>query len=865
MKLDRQGLLAASITAVLLGTTACSSPKSSDPASNSNQPGANPSAAANNPTPGTGTQDPAAQDQSLAAQRDRLLVEQYLSNAEALRRQGTVDSLAAARLELLKAHDLRPADERINSLLNTVSAELNLPAGTVSSFADEQSRLQRIHEERQRNEVIALLDSGNQALTQQNFGRAIEDFRRAVWSIELGRYVAWGDLEGRARTALADAQRKRDEAERAEKDEIRRRAAAELRATEEENEARLRAKVGGLLDNASLAFERRNFKLAQDLAFEALEADPSNQLARELHNASIKAARETRSDEYYRAMAQRIRSMRENAEELRIPQVDILDVDSEIWERAKSRSSKVSSARAEDADDLALRKTVKETKLSGLSFTEEDGTIDEVKTRIQAITNIPMIITPEARATITSEDVKVVMDVTAPISLDAFLNQVVSRSAQLAWTVRDGVVQITTKAQAGGSNYTHYYDVRDLIFAKTQFLPPRIRDIPSGDSADDSPRSGGEGDEKTVFVELDKLAANLREATDPTYWDAEGGGKVDQVETGYLIITANGDMHRRVDGILTDLRSFATSVVTIESKFLNVTQNFLQQVGVDFRGLGGSGAKGSVAQLDDVTNGLDDNAGRGLDNSGTGDPAGKPFSGLYYNDGQDGDLRGRTENMFTSGLGNAMTTNGGATAAIAFLNDLELQAILHAVEKKQDAQELNGQNLTVQNNERGYVSIINQTAYVRDFEVEVAQAAFIADPRIDIIQDGIVLDVKPTVSADRRRISLSMQPTVAELVRPIPTFSTSLAGTTQPVTLQLPQLIVRSFATTVEVPDGGSVLIGGLRQVLTKERRAEVPILGKIPLLSFFFKQEGVVDENSSLMVLVRASVTDVRDLMAGR
>ncbi|MBI5849522.1 MAG: hypothetical protein HZB39_00560 [Planctomycetes bacterium] len=858
MKLDRQSLLAASITAVLLGTSSCSAPKSSDTDAAGGQP------AAGTQTP-VAVQDPTAQDTSLRAQRERLLVEQYLSNAESLRRQGTTDALAAARLELLKAHDLRPADDRINQLLNMVSAELNLPAGTVTSFAEEQARLQKINEERQRNEVIALLDSGNQALGQQNYARAIEDFRRAVWSIDLGRYVAWGDLESRSRAALADALRKRDDAERSEKDEIRRRAAAELRATEQENTARLRAKVGGLLDNASLAFERRNFKLAQDLAFEALEADPSNQLARELHNASIKAARESRSDEYYRAMNQRIRGLRENAEELRIPQIDILDVDLTAWERAKGRSSKASSARPENADDAALRKTVKDTKISGLSFTEEDGTIDEVKTRIQAITNIPMIITPEARSTISSEDVKVVMDITAPISLEAFFNQVVSRSAQLAWTVRDGVVQITTKAQAGGSNYTHYYDVRDLIFAKTQFLPPRIRDIPSGDSGDDSPRSGGEGDEKTVFVELDKLAANLREATDPTYWDAEGGGKVDQVETGYLIITANGEMHRRVDAILNNLRSFATSVVTIESKFLNVTQNFLQQIGVDFRGLGGSGAKGSVAQLDDVTNGLDDAASRGLDNSGTGDPAGKPFAGFFYNDGQDGDLRGRTENYFTSGLGSAMTTNGGATAAIAFLNDLELQAILHAVEKKQDAQELNGQNLTVQNNERGYVSIINQTAYVRDFEVEVAQAAFIADPRIDIIQDGVVLDVKPTVSADRKRISLSMQPTVAELVRPIPTFSTSLAGTTQPVTLQLPQLIVRSFATTVEVPDGGSVLIGGLRQVLTKERRAEVPILGKIPLLSFFFKQEGSVDENSSLMVLVRATVTDVRDVMAGR
>ena len=808
---------------------------------------------------------PGMQDMSLQAQRERILLEQYLETAESLRRQGTNAALEAARLELLKAHDLRPDDRRVSNLIDMVSAELGMPAGTITSFADEQARLQAIQEDRQRAEVVALLDSGNQALAQQNFSRALESYRRAVWSIDLSRYVHWGDLEPRAKAALADAISKRDESERTERDEVRRQAAHQLRASEAAKEARIRAQVGGLLGNATLAFERRNFKLAQDFAFEALEIDPSNQVARELHNASIKAARESRSDEYYRAWALRIRQMREQAEDLRIPQNDILEIDPEIWARARGRVVADAAATIEDPDEVALRKKVKATSISGLSFTEEDGTIEEVKTRLTAITDIPMIITPEAREVISGEDVKVVMDITAPMSMESFLNQVVSRSEQLAWTVRDGVVQITTRAQAGGSNKTVYMDVRDLIFAKTQFLPPRIRDIPSGEDLDDTPRTGGEGDEKTVFVELDKLASNLREATDPTYWDSEGGGKIDQAESGYLIVTANPEMLRRIESILTNLRSFATSVVTIESKFLNVSANFIQQIGVDFRGLGGSGAKGTVAQLDDVTNGLSNNAGRGLDNSGTGDPAGKPFAGFYYNDGQDGDLRGRTENYFTSGLGNALSTNGGATAAIAFINDLELQAILHAVEKKQDVQELNSQNLTVQNNERGYVSVINQTAYVRDFEVEVAQAAFIADPKIDVIQDGIVLDVKPTVSADRRRISLSMQPTVAELIRPIPTFSTSLAGTTQPVTLQLPQLIVRSFATTVEVPDGGSVLIGGLRQVLTKERRAEVPILGRIPLLSFFFKQEGVVDENSSLMVLVRATVTDVRDVMAGR
>ena len=163
------------------------------------------------------------------------------------------------------------------------------------------------------------------------------------------------------------------------------------------------------------------------------------------------------------------------------------------------------------------------------------------------------------------------------------------------------------------------------------------------------------------------------------------------------------------------------------------------------------------------------------------------------------------------------------------------------------------------------MAVINQTSYVRDFNVEVAQASFIADPQVDVIQDGIVLDVRPTISHDRKHVMLSLQPTVAILNRPIPTFTTSLAGATLPVTLQLPQLTVRAFATTASVPDGGSVLIGGLRELLQKERRAQVPLFAHIPIIGFLFKQEGVSDENTSLAVLVTATITDVKSLLGVR
>ncbi|MCA8944186.1 MAG: hypothetical protein KDB80_16595 [Planctomycetes bacterium] len=54
---------------------------------------------------------------------------------------------------------------------------------------------------------------------------------------------------------------------------------------------------------------------------------------------------------------------------------------------------------------------------------------------------------------------------------------------------------------------------------------------------------------------------------------------------------------------------------------------------------------------------------------------------------------------------------------------------------------------------RGYIAVTRQTSYVRDFDVEVAQAAFIADPKIDVVQDGVVLDAT-LFSVTTRRLQL---------------------------------------------------------------------------------------------------------------
>jgi general secretion pathway protein D len=796
--------------------------------------------------------------QQLEQDRTDLFVETYLQNAEAERRAG---NLELARSEVLKAKRLAPTDDRANRLLAAINAELGNEAGAIETFGEQSQRMGQIREERARERVSAQVARAREALDQQDFDRAIDELRRAEIEIEVSRYVDWNGLDEQVGALLEQARQERAANEEALLAQSRAEVERQLIEVERERARRRRESVEMSVDRAARAFDARRFQLSAEFAQRALDLDPQNDTALTILNAAQKARRDEKNDRYYRELSMRIRRMIEAEDRSRIPQTETLQIDLATWERASARAADTEFRSTLPVENEALRERLGTETVTNLSF--DDEAYDEVKTRLQTITNLPIIITPAARDVIDSEGLTLTMQITSPISVENLLQQMVSASAELAWTIREGVVEITSRELAGGDNVGRVVDVRDLVFPQTQFTPPQIDSIPVDDGGgfDAAPRTGGELDEPIIPFEVDGLVSTLQDATGRDYWEA-GDARLEPIEAGYIYVVANARQQQRIDDVLRDLRRFSTSVVTIESKFLTITQNFLQEIGVDFTGLGGAGNPGTVVPLDDITNGLDDNSGSGLDNGGTGDPGANPFAGFFFNDGGDGDVRGRTQNLFSNPLGSALSSTGGLTAALTWLDDVELQAIVRAVEKQQDVQELNSQNLTVLNNGRGHVAVINQTAYIKDFDVEVAQAAFIADPKVDVVQDGVVLDVKPTVNYDRKTITLDLQPTVAQLLLPIPTFSTSLAGTTQPVTIQLPILIVQSFQTTATVPDGGSILIGGLRKIATTERQAEVPVLGKIPILGFLFRQEGVSDERSNLAVLVRATITDVLDRM---
>ena len=88
---------------------------------------------------------------------------------------------------------------------------------------------------------------------------------------------------------------------------------------------------------------------------------------------------------------------------------------------------------------------------------------------------------------------------------------------------------------------------------------------------------------------------------------------------------------------------------------------------------------------------------------------------------------------------------------------------------------------------------------------------------------------------------------VADIERPIRTLQTNLGGFSDDVIFEIPTLNVQSANTTVRVPDGGSVILGGLRRVSHVNRQASIPWFAQIPLFGILlfhpFPHFGPVNE----------------------
>jgi tetratricopeptide (TPR) repeat protein len=799
-----------------------------------------------------------AEHASLAQQRRTFLVQQHLATGRQLLKDLRLDD---AVKEADAALELEPDSLEAKNLRSEALAMKGQSVAQQKTLAEEMTERQALRVQQMRAETQDSIRKAKLMIARSDYTGAIAELEIANNLVQYAPFsIDWQGLDVEAKTLLESAKATRAAADAASEEQKQRKAYEALQAEEQTARDRKAALVASTIDRAISAFRAGEYEDAEAIAKQALDKDPHNAQAIEIRDAAFRAGRTKVREDYVDRKNEQFRRWQETIKEMQIPYVGVItEPDADQWNqisamRAKRRGLDLSQKVPES--EKALREQLHTTTLQ-MPEVKDQESLTKVMDIVKTITGLPIVVDPAAEAAATTGGVVFNFNFENKLTAEQALNLITKMVGDaVTWTVRHDVVLVTTKEKARGKPIIVNHDVQDIVFGLTDFLGPRIDQLRLLDKMQDEDGGGPFGAvlEKKKMIEPADLATLIQENVAVGTWQDEGVS-ID-VHEGYILINHVPEVQEQVRQFLEDLRRFGSSLVTIESKFMTVGSNWIQEIGVDFRGLDNQ-------NVNDVTNGLEDMASRGLDNGGTGtsgsNASGHPSAGIFYDDGADGDFRATTQNFFASPLGSTLSTIGGLTFQITSLEKLNLSAILRAVEKSATFELVNDQVLSVHNTQRAYVQVINQRAYIQDFDVEVAQFQAVADPQVNVLHEGVVLDVRPTIHTDRRTLTLEIQPTVAKVVA-LRDFSSTLGGNTSPVTFQLPELQVQSVFTTATIPDGGSLLLGGLSNVRNIERRAEVPWFAKIPIIGFFFKQEGYDDENKSLLILIRARITDVRD-----
>ena len=120
-------------------------------------------------------------------------------------------------------------------------------------------------------------------------------------------------------------------------------------------------------------------------------------------------------------------------------------------------------------------------------------------------------------------------------------------------------------------------------------------------------------------------------------------------------------------------------------------------------------------------------------------------------------------------------------------------------------------------------------------------------------QFGVGLAFTPVV-LDKGHISLQVSTEVSELTN---AGAFRMSGTGLSDGLTIPALAVRRAETTVELPSGGSLVIGGLLQQQTKQNINGFPGLKDLPVLGALFRSRDFQNNETELVVMVTAYLVD--------
>lgn len=706
--------------------------------------------------------------------------------------------------------------------------------------------------------AVSLLETGSYAAAREAVQQAkiVLDVNQRF--LPMARYRTLRESAVSLAAQVTDAERLAKDKEAREVEQMRQQEAqtrrlAAMRAQQEE--------VQQLLRRAAELRREQKYDQALELLNQAMFLDPSN-VATQAMKEMIEDSRLFVNARNLMRDRNRIASEQSNENlEATIPHTEVIMYPPDWPELTATRMAGLD----ENVSESEINRRVALKLRESVPINFENNKLANVIEYLRQTTNVNFFVNwPALEALGVTEDLAVTLQLTnipADQALKLILQQV-SASKELednpiTFSIIEGIVTISTERDLSKTTETRTYDIRDLLVQVPNFINPPVFDL--NEALSNTNSGGSSGSSSKLFEEQKKDELRLtREETVQQItgliqdtvgrsdeWAAYGGTVSSLRElNGLLIVKTTPENHKHVGALLRQLRETRAIQIAVESRFLIVDQNFLDEVGVDF------------------------------DVKVDGPSLGKHFGDLGFNQ-ESAQITERTSSPLTPTSfqrervdpttrfpplpGNELfrSMNFGAS----YIDDIEVNLMIRATQANKRSFTLTAPRLTLFNGQRAYVVVADQLAFVSDLEPIPNSGGF--DPTISVTQAGVILDVEATVSADRRYVTMTVQPALATLKgepREIPQATTVIIPNSDlPVraeaVVEAPELELTNLRTTVSVPDRGTLLLGGQRLVSDVEIEAGVPVLSKIPILSRLFTNRTTQQDERTLLILVKPTI----------
>jgi type IV pilus assembly protein PilQ len=194
----------------------------------------------------------------------------------------------------------------------------------------------------------------------------------------------------------------------------------------------------------------------------------------------------------------------------------------------------------------------------------------------------------------------------------------------------------------------------------------------------------------------------------------------------------------------------------------------------------------------------------------------------------------------------AWNTRNGFYPPIGFLNADGVDVVLSFLNKDTDSEVIATPRAVTLDNQTAQLSV---TRAFPIFQVTPGSANSPAGGQVTYTNLGTILTVTPRITADNT-VSLRVVPEVSNIDSVDQQFLNGEVNTAN-------VYAIRKVETQVLIPNGNTLVMGGLANDTKNKEYVKVPILGDIPGLGWAFRKEGKKRNKSNLLIFITPTIVE--------